>query len=231
MNNVLIPEWPAPSNIHAFTTLRSLGCLTTETARKSLIEQFSLPSEPIWLKQIHSAIPLPALTENKGKEADATYTQEKNRVCVVLTGDCIPLLICHQNGTHVAAIHAGWRGLVNGVIESTLSALQVPTNQLLAWLGPAISADHYEVGNEVRELFVKQDKEAVDAFIPSPHTSGHWLADLYGLARLRLKKQGIHTVFGGEYCTFSDEKRFFSSRRGNKTLGRMASLIWIGDSS
>ena len=146
------------------------------------------------------------------------------RVCAVLTADCLPVLFCDRQGTRVAAAHAGWRGLAGGVLESTVEALAVAPGQLLVWLGPAIGPQAFEVGAEVRRAFVEQHAEAGDAFVTQ--TNGRWLADLYRLARIRLRALGVNAVYGGEFCTFSDPERFFSYRRDQVT-GRMATLIWL----
>lgn len=238
----ITPTWPAPSIIRAYTTLREGGVsekpydnfnlahhvednlLHVKTNRQLLKKSLNLSMEPIWLQQIHSTIAIKATPENREKEADASFTDQLLHPCVILTADCLPILICNRSGTHVAAIHAGWRGLLNGIIESTLQQINLPSEELLVWLGPAISSAHYETSNEVREQFLDQDSQAINAF--SPSLNHRWLADLYALARLRLSNQGITAVYGGEHCTYAD-KRFYSYRRdGNKT-GRMATLIWI----
>lgn len=239
------PNWPAPSNVKAFTTLRIGGVSEppydqfnlalhvgdksehVKENRQSLVQALHLPNEPIWINQTHSTIAIEAKDANRDKEADAAFTQQANQVCIILTADCLPILLCNQKGTYVAAIHAGWRGLLNGIIETTLQGLQLPNYELLAWLGPAIGQKNYEVGNEVREQFVAIDTEAEKAFLPSPN--GRWLANLYALARLRLAKAGISSVFGGDLCTFDDAKKFYSYRRDGSKTGRMASLIWIKD--
>lgn len=240
------PNWPAPKNVKAYATLRTggvslppyqqlnLGRSTQDdpaaiAKNRALLQSvLALPSEPIWIKQTHSTTALPALPEHRLKECDATYTDQPNRVCIVLTADCIPVLLCHREGTHVAAIHAGWRGLANGVIEATLKNLNLPNNQLLAWLGPAIGPSAFEVGPEVREQFLHVHPEAEFAFVPSPNQ--RWLANLYALATLALQKQGVTDIYGGDHCTYSEPEKFFSYRRDGKESGRMASLIWFSDS-
>lgn len=239
----ITPDWPAPKHISAYTTLRKEGfslppfdhfnlanhvgdtSLHVEQNRSLLKKQIGLPSEPIWLEQIHSTHVIDADFENAGCEADASFTQKKDRVCVVLTADCLPILICNQEGTMVAAIHAGWRGLVNGIIEATLTTLNLPASQILCWLGPAIGPEKFEVGDEVREQFLSVCSTDSTAFIPS--SNKRWLANLYALARFRLQRMEVTHIYGGQFCTFSDPTRFYSYRRdGNKT-GRMATLIWI----
>ena len=155
--------------------------------------------------------------------ADAAFTSVKNKVCVVMTADCLPMLICNQQGTQVAAAHAGWRGLHAGVIEATLEKFSDSPQKLLVWLGPAIGPDAFEVGEEVRNAFLQDMPDANMAF--RTNRPGHWLADIYMLARLRLQRYGVESIYGGNFCTYSDRERFYSYRRDGKT-GRMASLIW-----
>ena len=241
------PNWPAPPWVKAYTTLRSGGVSTApyhdfnlamdigdppkhvEQNRLILQEKLQLPAEPIWIKQIHSDTVITASVENKYKQADASFSKEQDQVCTVLTADCLPILLCNRQGTFVAAIHAGWRGLNKGIIEKTVVAIQSEPDEILAWLGPAISQKHFEVGEEVRSSFIQQDPTAESAFIPSE--SGRWLGDLYALARLQLKKLGITAIYGGEYCTFIDKDKFYSYRRDAQKTGRMASLIWRCGSS
>lgn len=241
------PNWPAPQQIKAYTTLRSGGVSQSpfdqfnlaehvgdnpenvSANREILQKNLHLPADPIWINQTHSIITIPALPENKGKEADASYSDKNNHVCAVLTADCLPILLCNQAGTHVAAIHGGWRGLAHGIIAATIKALQFPAGEVLAWLGPAISAANYEVGDEVRDQFISLDPESIYAFTPSPRQ--RWQANLYAIAKLQLLRAGVTSIYGGEFCTFADPKRFYSYRRDGSQTGRMASLIWISDSS
>lgn len=243
MNHVIKPEWSAPTHIKAYTTLRTGGVSLSpyhsfnlglhvgdenhfvQQNRDLLNKTLALPEEPIWLDQTHSTIAVPAIPQNHGKNADASYTDEVQRVCAVLTADCLPILICNREGTMVAAIHAGWRGLADGVIESTLAAMNLPGKDLLAWLGPAIGPKVFEVGEEVRQRFIEVDSRAMDAFIPSPNQ--RWLADIYQLARLRLNNYGVSDITGGNFCTYSNNELFFSYRRDGSKTGRMASLIYI----
>lgn len=226
MNTLIKPNWPAPQNITAFTTVRSIE-VAKYPERNNLKTVLDLPSEPIWLNQTHSNIVIPALSENRDKIADASFTNQANQVCAVTTADCLPILLCQAQGSHVAAIHAGWRGLVSGIIVATLKQLNLPPQEMLAWIGPCISQTHYEVGDEVRDAFLKVDADTGAAFIPSPNQ--RWLADLHAIACLQLRKQGVTQIFGGDYCTYSDEKTFFSYRRDKEYNGRMASLIWLKD--
>lgn len=217
-----------------------------------------LPAEPPWLNQVHGTrvfeIVLPPSPAGGGsdslgdaagggaksslfdlgrvvQEADASLTREPGQVCAVLTADCLPALFCDDAGTVVAAAHAGWRGLASGVLEETVKSMNVEPGRLLVWLGPAIGPDSFEVGPEVREIFVAQHPMAGIAFRPAlpgtlDETPRKWLADIYMLARIRLAAIGVERVYGGGDCTFKDVHRFFSYRRDGAT-GRMASLIWF----
>ncbi len=184
----------------------------------------AVPADPFWLRQVHGV----AVVDGRGGEnhpqADASVTGLVGQVCAVMTADCLPILLCDQAGSVVSAVHAGWRGLAAGVIENAVGAMHRPGDQLLAWLGPAIGRQAFEVGGEVRTAFVGSDPAAASAFDERP--GGKWLADLYALARRRLAMVGVDAVFGGDFCTFTDAERFFSYRRDGMT-GRMASLIWI----
>lgn len=235
MKYMITPDWPAPSNIQAYTTLRNGGNLAThlganekqvQANRQLLKARLHLENEPIWLEQTHSTIVLPAVSSSRNKQADASFTNQTLQICVVTTADCLPILLCHRNGTHVAAIHAGWRGLASGIIENTLKAMNLNAEDILVWLGPAIGPVVYEVGEEVRQRFMDHDLEAEKAFIPSTK-KGHWLGNLYDLATLRFHKQNILAIYGGQYCTYTDKERFYSYRREGDKAGRMASLIWI----
>jgi hypothetical protein len=239
--SIITPDWPAPPRVHALTTTRRGGVsqppydslnlgdhvgddpAAVAENRRRLIEALSLPAEPRWLSQVHGTRAANAAQVSSGCEADASHTDRPGIVCAVLTADCLPLLLCDRDGHHVAAVHAGWRGLLNGVIERTIAAMDTEQG-LHAWLGPAIGPQAFEVGEEVREAFVAEDAAAEAAFAPSP--GGRWLADIYALARRRLQRVGVHSISGGGHCTYSDPARFYSYRRDGKT-GRMASLIWI----
>ncbi|HEC17667.1 MAG TPA: peptidoglycan editing factor PgeF [Sedimenticola sp.] len=236
------PDWPAPSRVRALTTTRQGGFSAppfdglnlaghlgddpgaVRRNRRLLRESLALPAEPLWLHQVHGAGVVTAGSCPEGWEADAVFTRTPGRVCAVLTADCLPLLLCNRGGDQVAAVHAGWRGLAAGVIEAALERFSAPGRDIMAWLGPAIGPGAFEVGDEVRELFLRQDAAAAEAF--SPAGAGRWLADIYRLARRRLAARGLGFVYGGDCCTVSDPERFFSYRRDGRT-GRMASLIWI----
>jgi hypothetical protein len=192
--------------------------------RALLRQRLELPHEPVWLRQVHGTRVVDAARCPPAPEADASHCHGPGGVCAVLTADCLPLLLCDRAGTRVAAAHAGWRGLARGVIEATVDVLGSPGQDTLAYLGPAIGPAAFEVGPEVRDVFLDHSPLADAAFAPSP--GGRWLADLYALARLRLLARGVCAVYGGELCTLSDPDRFYSYRREPVT-GRMASLIWI----
>jgi len=236
------PDWPAPSRVRALTTTRGGGVSRGPYAglnlgdhvgddpgavrenRVLLQRELGLRSQPLWLEQVHGCEVVSLEGGRSGCKADAAVAGEPGRVCAVLTADCLPLLLCDRAGSRVAAVHAGWRGLLEGVIEAALEAMALPGEELLCWLGPAIGPDAFEVGDEVRALFVKRDPGNAAAFRPSP--AGRWLADIHLLARRRLTARKVGFVAGGGYCTVSDPARFYSYRRDGVT-GRMASLIWI----
>ncbi len=219
------PEWPAPPQVKAFCSLRACGNMAEETQRLQLKERLNLPSEPIWIQQVHGNTVIEARALHRGQEADASFTTEIGQVCAVLTADCLPILLCGPKGPQVAAIHAGWRGLANGIIGQTLKKLSLPPQQFLAWLGPAIGPLKYEVGAEVYEIFCAQSLDNQKAFQKTSATT--WLANLYKLARLQLRALGVSQIFGAEYCTYTENDNFFSYRREQGKTGRMASLIWI----
>jgi hypothetical protein len=183
-----------------------------------------LPSEPVWLNQVHGVTVIDAGQASCLPQADAIITTHHGAVCVVMTADCLPVLLCDEQGTVVGAAHAGWRGLCDGVIESTVAAMNVPPATLMAWLGPAIGPTAFEVGDEVRSAFVAKQAQAATAFVPG--AGGKWMADIYQLARLRLQALGIQRIYGGDLCTYRDPQRFFSYRRDGVT-GRMGTFIWL----
>ena len=198
--------------------------------RALLRDRLALPAEPIWLRQVHgravhvvdTAVPL--ADDGDAPEADACVIRGHGAVAVVQTADCLPILLAARDQPIVAAIHAGWRGLAGGVIESTLAQVQIDPGQVYAWLGPAIGPEAFEIGPEVRKAFVDQHFPALECF-----TRGHgdrWHADLYALARLRLHSAGVKSIQGGNWCTHSEATRFHSFRRDGAGSGRMASLIW-----
>lgn len=235
---MIVPDWPAPSRVKSLMTTREGGVsdapwasfnlgdhvgddLAHVAANRARLRQ-GLPSEPGWLKQVHSA----SVVETGAgvPQADASFTRQTGTVSVVLTADCLPVLFCDRAGSVVAAAHAGWRGLADGVLESTVAAMEVPPADILAWMGAAIGPQAFEVGDEVRQVFVAQHPQAAAAFVA--HAPGKWLADIYLLARIRLQGLGVQAVYGGGRCTFTESERFFSYRRDGVT-GRMAALIWL----
>lgn len=193
--------------------------------RRRLHEVLKLPAEPRWLNQVHSSSCCDAATVHSPVEADAQFSDQPGVVCAVLTADCLPLLLCDAAATRVAAVHAGWRGLLHGVIENSVAAMGA-RGEVMAWLGPAIGPASFEVGEEVRDAFIAHDALAATAFISI--AEGKWLADIYQLARQRLSSCGITQVYGGKFCTYSDPARFYSYRRDGQT-GRIASLIWLAE--
>ena len=235
----ILPQWPAPLNVCVLVTTRLGGVSAAPwdslnlgdhvgdepahvTANRSRL-RFHLPSDPVWLRQVHGRRCIDA-TVAADNEADAAFARQVGTVCAVLTADCLPILLCDRRGSVVAAAHAGWRGLAAGVIESAITAMAEPGGNLIAWLGPAIGPDNFEVGDEVRTTFVDHSPAAAIAFRPC--ASGKWLCDLYGLARLRLTALGVTQIHGGDLCTHADARRFYSYRRDG-ACGRMASLIWL----
>lgn len=235
-------SWPAAKNIFAGTTTRlegnsllpfdnfNLSHAVGEpidivmSNRRLLQEKLKLPSEPIWLNQQHTTNVINAVEPYLDLPADGSYANTNNVVCVALTADCLPVLLCNTAGTEIAALHAGWRGLADGIIEQGVKKFNSNASEILAWLGPAISGDVFEVGDEVREYFLRQDANSRIGFKPS-RKKNHWLADVYQLARQQLKKLGVTKIYGGDFCTYVDEKKFYSFRRDNIT-GRMASIIY-----
>ena len=237
------PNWLVPKHIHAFTTLRTGGVsrppfdsfnlgdhvgddpAKVKRNRELLVEQFGLPQMPVFLTQTHSTRVLRLPYSGNDFEADAVYTDRPNQVCLVMTADCLPVLFYGQDGKEVAAAHAGWRGLCDGVLESTVAEFACPPAKISAWLGPAIGEQAFQVGREVIEQFCAFDPQAGQAFVPDPTTSGRFLGNLYQIAAQRLNGLGITDISGGGFCTYTDKERFFSYRRDKQT-GRMVSLIW-----
>ena len=252
MSNFIAPEWPAPKSVRTLVTMRQGGVSGEPWASFNLGEHVGddpaavaenrrrlrehLPGEPKWLKQVHGTKCVDAALVSEPTEADASFTRHPGVVCAVLTADCLPVFFCDEAASVVAVAHAGWRGLAAGVLESTVRAMQVDAENLLAWLGPAIGPSKFEVGDEVRTAFVAQDAQASQAFVST--TNGKWLADIYGLASMRLAASGIRRVgaprsghpavqrHSTNWCTVTQEEKFFSYRRDGVT-GRMASCIWL----
>lgn len=239
-----VPDWPLPSGVKALQTVRggavgrgesggpwcsfNLGDHVGDAPEAVIANRAALTAaigvRPRWMRQVHG-VTVCDLDRTAGDdiEADAAVLRGRGQACVVMTADCLPVLLCATDGSVVAAAHAGWRGLLDGVVEAAVGAMQEPPGAIRAWLGPAIGVLAFEVGPEVRDAFVARDAAAESAFKPSP--SGRWLADLAGLARQRLTAAGVVDVCGGGECTFLDVERFYSYRRDGVT-GRMGTLIW-----
>lgn len=243
-SDLIFPDWPAPANVKAIQTTRSGGISLAPydslnlgshvednpmhvVRNRQLLNQY-VPTEPVWLNQVHGVTVVDAGATNCVPDADASYARVKGAVCAAMTADCLPILFCNHEGTAIAATHAGWRGLCDGVVEATVAALQVPPDSLMAWLGPAIGPQAFEVGEEVRQEFIAMHSDAIDAFLPAGN--GKWLGNMYRLAQQRLNRLGVTAIYGGgidqDFCTYTDQARFFSFRRDGKT-GRMASMIWL----
>ncbi|HEY7671279.1 MAG TPA: peptidoglycan editing factor PgeF [Gammaproteobacteria bacterium] len=237
----IFPDWPAPACVRAVATERgggvsigryasfNLAAHVGDTAdavrenRRRLVQGLKLPSEPVWLDQVHGAR-IADLDAAPAGPADGAVTRRPGIVCVILTADCLPVLLTDRAGTRVGAAHGGWRGLAAGVLPAIVAAMGLPAREVLAWLGPAIGPEAYEVGAEVREAFLARDPAASAAF--AANARGRWQADLYALARLSLAAAGVTAIYGGGFCTATDAERFFSHRR-EAPCGRMASLIWL----
>ncbi len=236
----IAPDWPAPARVKSIITTRhggvssgafasfnlGLRCdddLAAVHANRAQLAQ-NLPQTPRWLHQVHGTTVVAADTLEGEADADASVARNEGTVCAVMIADCMPVLLCDEQGSVVAAAHAGWRGLSAGVIENTIRAMKVDAARLMAYLGPAIGPAAFEVGTDVRDAFVRHDTAAAVAF--KPQRTDKWLADLFVLGRQRLAACGVRRVYGGTDCTVSDPQRFFSYRR-DKTTGRMAALIWL----
>ncbi|MGV8934052.1 MAG: peptidoglycan editing factor PgeF [Gallionellaceae bacterium] len=241
LEHCIIPEWPAPANVKTLQTTRrggsskppyyslNLGSHVQDNplivARNRMLLEPLLPSEPVWLQQVHGVTVVDAGNTSCLPEADASVATHRGAVCAVMTADCLPILLCDDKGSVVGAVHAGWRGLCDGVIEATVAEMKVPSATLMAWLGPAIGPAAFEVGEEVRAAFMEKQETASAAFVSVPN--GKWLADIFQLATLRLHALGITRIYGGGMCTYSEAERFYSYRRDVET-GRMATMIWLG---
>jgi YfiH family protein len=241
LEHCIIPDWPTPENVKALQTTRlgGISAAPYDTLNLGLHvgddpvrvnrnrQQLApfMPSEPVWLEQVHGTVVADADAAACRVQADACIARQRGSVCVVMTADCLPLLLCDEDGTVVAAAHAGWKGLAAGVIEATVKAMGVAPHKLLAWLGPAIGSEAFEVGEDVRAAFMAHDAQAAAAF--KPHgAQGKYHADIYLLARQRLAALGISRVFGGSHCTYHQKDKFFSYRRDGVT-GRMGTFIWL----
>ena len=248
-SSLIRPVWPVAARVKAFSTLRGPGGVSNhafssfnmglrsgdepaavQMNRELLRLSVDLPSQPYWLNQVHGLEVFEAKAAPQlGTEpvADAAVCFTSNVVLAVLSADCLPILLCNREATAIAAIHAGWRGLSAGVIEQTIEKMRQPGKNLLAWLGPAAGPRAYEISTEVRDAFIQFDAAAEFCF--SPIRPGHWLMDIYALARQRLRKLGVQRVFGADYCSISQSEKFYSYRREGQT-GRMATMIYLSDS-
>ncbi len=242
MIEVIEPDWPVPPRVRACVTTRRGGVGAAPydgcnlalhvgdadqnviSNRAELRRQLELPEEPCWMRQTHGT-DVVLLERDPERDADAAITRSPGLVPVVMVADCLPILLCNRDGSEVAAVHAGWRGLQRGVIGATLDAMSSPAEQLMAWIGPGISQPNFEVGDEVYRAFGGAIEGAA-AYFKASGRPGHWLCDLGGLAERVLTRRGVGRVFRDRHCTFRDREQFFSYRRDGAT-GRMAALIWI----
>lgn len=240
--SVICADWPAPASVQAYVSTRlggvshspfdslNLGAHVQDEAssvqknREIFASYIDMPETVTWLNQVHGTRTVSLPCDKLPESADAAFTDTKDQVCAVLTADCLPAFFCNESGSKVAVAHAGWRGLCDGILESTLACFD-EQDKIMVWLGPAIGPAAFEVGSEVKEAFMKQLPEAKAAF-KATQNEGKWLGDLYLLAKQRLAAAGVTEVYGGDFCTFTDEALFYSYRREGKT-GRMASVIWI----
>lgn len=247
MSDVIVPHWPAPRSVRALQTTRLGGVSTgpyrslnlgdhtgddpshVAANRARLAEAAELPGDVQWMRQVHGngVASAESMAGAGAVQCDAATAHTPGLVCAVLTADCLPVLMCSRDGRAVAAAHAGWRGLAGGVLEAAVAAMGSGPDDLMAWLGPAIGPDAFEVGSEVRAAFLERDEQSGAAF-KSGAAPDKYYADLHALARLALQRSGLasNAIYGGQWCTFSDDRRFFSYRRDG-VCGRMASLIWI----
>lgn len=238
------PIWPVPDGVGCFCTTRKDGasrapwngfnlaihvddCLSDVLKnRAALLKKGQIPSEPQWLKQSHSTVVV-RLDKSSKRHADASITKQKEQVAVVLSADCLPLLVCNRQGDEVAAIHAGWKGLLDGIIIKTINAMQAKPNALMVWLGPAISQQHFAIGAGLKQQFCQSYPNVEQYFKPY---NDKYLADLYALAKYQLNQLGVSAVYGAAFCSYAEQDKFYSYRRDGVT-GRMASLIWIKNES
>lgn len=241
---LLIPNWPAPERVRAIATTRrggiSEGAYTScnmalhvgdqpqhvLSNRAQVAKYAQLPSQPVWLKQVHGnrVVVIDDLKCSENIEADAAVSFVPGKVCVILTADCFPLLFCDQAARCVAAAHIGWRGLASGLIEKTVATINGDAGDLLVWIGAGISACHFQIGSSVRDLLLGRNSAFALAILPN--NTGQWTADLPQMIAIQLRLCGVERIFGGHDCTYSDPKRFYSYRY-HQTTGRMASMIWL----
>lgn len=239
LSSLIIPSWPVPNNVKAIQTTRTGGVSLPPYNQLNLASHVKdnavhvahnrqllsgfVPTEPVWLNQVHGTDVIDAGLASCTENADASFTTNNNVVCVTMTADCLPILMSDKSGTVVASLHAGWRSLCDGIIECTAEKMAAANGELIAWLGPAIGPEAFEVGDEVRAQFIEQDNQAAIAFKP---IGDKWLGNLYLIAQQRLKSLGVTAIYGKPLCTYSNSDRFFSYRRDGDT-GRMATMIWL----
>ena len=240
----IYPDWPVPDNVKAVMTTRHGGISlppfdglnlgdhvhddpeSVKKNRQKLATDLLLPKQPAWLTQVHGIAVVDCATAQSTDTADAIVGYAKDDVCAIMTADCLPVLFCNKQGNTIAAAHAGWRGLASGVLEATIKKMACEPQDILVWMGAAIGPNAFEVGSEVRDIFMSGHTEASRAF--KPHANGKWLANIYELARIRLNDAQVpnSNIYGGNHCTYSQPSEFYSYRRESRT-GRMASLIWL----
>lgn len=256
-DSIILPTWPAPANVRAFITTRKGGFSTgpyssmnlgdhvgdaaehVAANRSSLARRVGLEPESLfWLKQVHGLdladLDQPSARNESPRVADGATTTLSSIACVVMTADCMPVLLCDQSGSRVAAVHAGWRGMEQGVIQQALQHFEDP-GEVLAYLGPTISQKYFEVGVEVKSAFERRNPDYAEAFVPSITNSGEdldsvagkYMCDLYSIARILLRSHGVTKIFGGDFCTYRQNRLFYSYRRDGTQSGRMASLIYL----
>jgi len=217
LTSTIKPLWEAPRGVRALVTTKPY-----DPRKASIKADLDLPGEPLFLHQCHSSRVI-TLGDTQ-TEADGVYTDQPRQVCAVLTADCLPILITNKEGTEIAALHGGWRGLAKGIVKEGLDCFKSSPKELMVWLGPAISQSNYEVGPEVYQAFTSLIDRGAEAFLPSPREN-HFYLSLTKAATLLFNQEGVQRIFGGNFCTFEDHQRFYSYRRAGKT-GRMATLIW-----
>ncbi len=232
--SVVYPNWPVPKYVKAFTTTRQQGNFAMHTGdnlarvqrnRQQLIEDYQLPSAPCWLQQTHGTNVINL--DSKSPQlmtGDAAFSKQPQKICAVMTADCLPLLLYSPTSDHVAAIHGGWRGLAAGIINHSIATMVTKPHHLLAWLGPAIGPEKFEVGEDVLHAFLKLDRYHEEFF---KQVDGRWLANIYSIARHELTKLGVSEIYGGSYCTMLQDNLFYSYRHDGDKTGRMVSLIYL----
>lgn len=243
MNSFIVPAWPAPPHVKAFSTTRHGGVsiapydsfnlalhvgdvpAAVAANRARLKRTLELPNEPMWLEQVHGCTVASSAKSDEVPKADASISFTPDQVCVVMTADCMPILLTDVSGTRVGAVHSGWRGLADGVIEAAYQQLARDNTALMAWIGPSILQSAFEVGDDVRDIFCAEDPRFSRFF--RANARGRWQADLVSIAKQKLLKLGASGIYGGDRCTYNDADDFFSFRRDG-TTGRMATLIWLG---